>query len=326
VSDFISDLERELSAAARRRAAGRRRVVRPRPRLATVVALTILIALVLAAVAVVRGLEPPRTGDERPAPPPPGPGVTLMLPAAKAATPCPGADQREMAGAAPQGALSVFGRPRTEPDALPSLSGADSYTWIPAGTIYPEGSRRPGRERFDAELHLVPGAEPRQGDRCEGELEADLGVCLVVGAAEPVVKCFSNTDVDGGRALALTGPGMVHGIAPDGVAAVTLRWAGGEVTTAVVDNAFEATVPVQAGDTMRVQLDQVSACSPSAELLDAVPALRDGDWETLSPAAEAAIPTGGRPQWVRRIEVDELEVWVVARCDDGVDACLLGDP
>jgi hypothetical protein len=99
MSDFVADLERELVTAARRRATRRRRVVLiPRLRPATVLAVVAVAALLVAAAAVVRGLEDgSRPGDERPQVPPPS-GPSFALPAAPVAQPCPGAEQREVAG------------------------------------------------------------------------------------------------------------------------------------------------------------------------------------------------------------------------------------
>jgi hypothetical protein len=323
MSDFISDLEAELLAAARRRAGSRRRVLLPRPRPATVLAVVALAALVVAGLAAVRGLgDGSRPADEQPSLPP-GPGVVLALPAAEAARPCPGVQQRTQAGDAPQPfPLSVFERPQTEPDAMPSLTGADSYSWIPAGTIFPDGSRRPSPDQFDAELHLVPAAEPRQGGGCVGELQPELGVCLVVGAGDAVVKCFSDEDVEAGRALAVTSSGVVHGIAPDGVGRATLHFRGESIAAEVHENAYEIRAPVAAGDRVRLELERLEECRPSPELLDVVPALRDGTWQTLP---GDATPAAGVRQWARRIEAGgELELWAVARCDGVERACVLG--
>lgn len=319
MSDFIADLERELVAAARRRATGRRRVVvRPRLRPATVAAVVALAALLFAALVVVRGLDDgTRPGDERPSVPPQR-GVTLALPAAEAARPCPGTRQRVMAGGAPEGVgLSVYKRPQTEDDALPSLPGADSYSWVPLGTIHPDTSRLAAPGRFDIELRVVAGAEPRHGGSCEGELVADLGVCLVVGHGRPSVKCFPNADVEAGRALAVTGSGVVHGIVPDGIASVTLRWDGGAHTVAVRDNVVEARLPLEAGDTVGIEVQPSDACRPSPELLEAVPALRDAGWDRL-PSVD-----GGKWQWGRRVGGDELDLWVVAPCDEADSACVV---
>jgi hypothetical protein len=327
MSDFISDLEAELVAAARRRAGSRRPVVPvPRLRPATVVAVVALAALLVAAVAVVRGLDDSsRPARERPSVPP-NPGVAFALPAAEVARPCPGVEQRTEAGdAPPRFPLRIFTRPQTESDAMPSLTGADSYSWIPAGTVVLDGSRRPGAEQFDAELHLVPAAEPRQGGSCRGEREPVLGVCLVVGAGDAVVKCFSDEDVEAGRALALTSTGVVHGIAPDGVARVTLHARGAVVSADVHENAYEISAPVVAGERVRLELERLRECRPSSELLDAVPALRDGAWQTLPAPAEEAMPSAGVRQWARRVQTgDELELWAIARCDNGQRACVLG--
>ncbi len=193
MSDFIADLERELVVAAHRRTTRRRRVVRlPRPRPATVLAFVALAALVVALVAVARNLDDgSRPGDERPSPPPGG--ATLVLPAAAAARPCPGVEQRSLPGEGPSYQLGIFARPQTGPDAVPPLDGADSSSWIPADTIIPDASRRPAPEHFDAELHLVPASEPRRDGACDGELDTAIVVCLVVGTGEAVVEVLPTT-------------------------------------------------------------------------------------------------------------------------------------
>ncbi|HET9739673.1 MAG TPA: hypothetical protein VFP78_16275 [Solirubrobacteraceae bacterium] len=327
MSDFIADLEAELVDAARRRTTRRRRHVARVPRLrpAAVLAVVALAALVVALIAVARGLDNgSRAGDERPSVPP-GPGVTLPLPAAQAARACPGVEQRSQRGKVPQSSpLSIFARPRTQQDALPSLDGADSFTWIPAGTIFPGASRRPTPEQFDAELYLVSIAEPRQGGDCDGFLDAVLGVCLVAGSGDAVVKCFSDEEVNAGRAIALTSPGVVHGIAPDGAARVTLHRDGEAVSAGVHENVYEIRVPVAAGDEIRLELERLEECRPSRELLEAVPALRDGAWQTLPAAAGEAMPSAGVRQWARRIETgDELELWAIAHCDSAERACVV---
>jgi hypothetical protein len=323
MSDFIADLERELLAAARRRATRRRRVVvLPRLRPATVLAVIALAALVVALVALARGLDDgSQPADERPELPP-GPGVVLSLPAAPVAQPCPSVEQREVAGGV-QHPLSVFDRPRTGADAVPELAGADSFSWIPAGTIHRVDARRVAPELFSAEAYLVPAAEPRDGGTCDGRLDAVLAVCLVVVDDETVVRCFSEDEVEGGRALAVTGRGMIHGITPNGVVSATVRWDGGAVTARVVDNAFEIAAPVEAGDGVRVELERAEACRPAPELLEVVPALRDGRWTRLPAVAEDEMPTGGKRQWARHLGGDEFDVWVVARCDDAERACVL---
>ena len=312
MSDFIGDLERELVAAARRRAARRRRVVLlPRLRPATVLAIVALAALAVAAVAVVRELEgSPRPADERPGPPPAS-GVALALPGAEAARDCPGYDQRVEAGDLPRShsfPLRVFTRPRARGDALPPSTG------VPTGTIFPDGARRAGAEDFAADVHVVPIAEPREGGGCDGELQAALGVCLV---ADAVVRCFTDAEVAAGRALAVTSPGVVHGIAPDGVGRVTLHAGGEAFATDVQDNAYEISAPVEAGEHVRLALERTEECRPSPELLEVLPVLRDGGWQT--------VPAGtGVREWARRFETGEgLELWAVAHCDGIEHACVV---
>ena len=259
MSDFVAELEAELVDAARRRASRRRRRVAlvPRPRPATVLAVVALAAVAVALIAVARGLDGgSRVGDERPSVPP-DPGIVLPLPAAEPARPCPGVEQREQAGDVPQSSpLRIFTRPQTKADALPPLDGADSFTWIPAGTIFRDASRRPTPDLFGAELYLVPIAEPRQGGDCDGFLDAVFGACLVASSGEPVVKCFNEYDVAAGRALALTSPGVVHGIAPDGVARVTLHGGGEAVSADVHENAYEIRAPVEPGEQIRLELER----------------------------------------------------------------------
>jgi hypothetical protein len=308
MSDFIGDLERELVAAARRRATRRRRVM-PLPRLrpATVLAFVALVALAVALVAVVRELE----RGPQPAGEPPGPGVVVPLPGAEPARACPGYDQRVETGDVPRSQsfpLRVFTRPRARGDALPPSTG------VPTGTIYPDGARRAGAEHFAADVHLVPIAEPREGGGCDGELQAQLGVCLV---ADAVVRCFSDEEVAAGRAVAVTSPGVVHGIAPDGVGRVTLHVGGETATADVHDNAYEISAPAAVGERVRLVLERTEECRPSPELLDALPVLRDGSWQ--------ALPAGtGVREWARRFATGEgLELWAVAHCDGVEHACVV---
>jgi hypothetical protein len=325
MSDFIDDLERELVAAARRRATSRRRrvVLVPRLRPATVMAFVAVAALVLAAFAVVRGLdEGTRPGDERPSVPP-GPSVAFALPAVGPAELCPGVEQREQAGGAPQpDPLGIFERPQAEGDAVPQLAGAVSYSWIPAGTIHLDGARRAASRQFSSAVHLVPVAEPRQGQRCDGHREAQLGACLVVAG---VAACFSDEEIQAGRAVVLTAPGVVHGIMPDGVARVTIDARRGDISADVHDNAFEAPLQAVEGEQVRVALEHARQCNPSDALLEALPALRDGSARTLPPAVEEALPSGGAPHWVARVEGrGALELWALVRCEGAERACVVG--
>jgi hypothetical protein len=251
MSDFISDLERELVGAARRRATGRRRVVLV-PRLRPVLSVIAVAATLVAAAAVVRGLDDgSRPGDERPQVPPPS-GPEFALPAAPVAEPCPGVEQREVSGGV-QHPLSIFARPSTGADALPQLAGADSFAWIRAGTIHRVDARRAAAGQFGAEVYLVPAAEPRDGGTCEGRREAVLAVCLVVVDDETFVKCFMEDEVEGGRAVAVTPAGIAYGVVPDRVERVTLGAAGGTVSASVHDNAFEVAISAEAGEPVRME-------------------------------------------------------------------------
>jgi hypothetical protein len=322
MNEFISDLEHELVAAARRRATRRRRVVLV-PRLRPVLVAVAIAALAVAAAAAVRGLEDgSRTGDERPHVPPPS-GPAFRLPAAPVAQPCPGVEQREMAGGV-QHPLSIFTRPRTAADAVPALAGTDSFSWIRAGTIHRVDARRAAPEQFDAEVYVVPGAEPREGGTCDGELQAVMAVCLVVVDDQTFVKCFDEHEVEGGRAVAVTPDGVAYGVVPDRVERVLLDAPRENVSANVHDNVFSMPIAAEAGDEVRLELTRIRQCRPSDELLDAVPALRDGGWTTLPAEVEDALPSGDVPRWARRIDAgDGLELWVVAHCDAVESACVI---
>jgi hypothetical protein len=324
MSDFIADLERELVLAARRRATRRRRAfLVPRLRPATVLTVVAIAAVLVAMAAVVRGLEDgSRPGDERPQVPPPS-GPAFALPAAPAAQPCPGADQREVAGGV-QHPFSIFDRPRTAADAVPELAGADSFAWIPAGTIHRVDSRRAAPGQFDAEVYLVPGAEPRLGGSCDGELQAEMTVCLVAVDEQTFVRCFSELEVESGRSVAVTPAGIAYGVVPDRVERVTLRASGETVTADVHDNAFAVPIAAKAGDEVRMELTGGRQCAPSDELLDVVPALREGGWVTLPAGVDSALPSGrGMPRWGRRIEAGRLDLWLLAHCEAFERACVI---
>ena len=172
----------------------------------------------------------------------------------------------------------------------------------------------------------MPAAEPRRGGACDGHREAMLAVCLVAVGEETFVRCFSELEVEGGRAVAVTPAGVAYGVVPDRVERVTLGAPGETVSANVHDNAFELPIAAKAGDQVRMELARVRQCPPSDELLDAVPALRDGDWVTLPTAADEALPSGrGMPRWARRIETGGggLELWVLAHCEGVERACVI---
>jgi hypothetical protein len=185
-------------------------------------------------------------------------------------------------------------------------------------------ARRATPEQFNAEVYLVPAAEPRQGGACDGRREAVLAVCLVVVEAETVVKCFDENEIEGGRAVAVTSAGVAYGVVPDRVERVTLDGPRENVTANVYDNAFSMPIAAKAGDDVRMELARVRQCRPSDELLDAVPALRDGGWATVPTEVEDALPSGGVLRWARRIDTGgRLDLWVLAHCDAAERACVI---
>ncbi len=117
----------------------------------------------------------------------------------------------------------------------------------------------------------------------------------------------------------------MHGIAPDGAARVTLHGGGETVSADVHDNVYEIRAPVVSGEEIRLELERLEECRPSRELLEAVPALRDGAWQPLPPPAGDPMPYAGVRQWAQRIQTgDELELWAIARCDSVEHACVIG--
>jgi hypothetical protein len=316
VNDFIADLEAELVSAARRRASRRRL---PRPRLAPVIALA---AVALAALLVIRGVDRSQTADDRPAPQF-GQSIAVIVPAAldTAAThqECEHAEGWT-AYAPADPALSVFARSRAPADALPGVAD-----WLPATFVLEQASRHVG------DLWVVPVVGPN----CRGSRDTLVGgVCLVARAEHPVARCFSDAEVNAGKAIALTAPGTVAGIVPDGFTAVSVDG----ITADVADNVFQAQVAgVEAGHQVRVRLAGVPrVCAPSQRAYAAVPAL--GQPPTGNPTRDLEIAmadNGNRGAWrdsAREITSrDGLHVWVVPDepCDrpsqDDERVCLLPD-
>jgi LytR cell envelope-related transcriptional attenuator len=333
MTDFISELEAELVAAARRRAAApqrrRPRVSLPRLRPAPVAAAAGVAAIAAAAVLVVANIGETGPGDER-AVPPASTGAALILPAAVPAADCQERDTRVMAGPVPDISLSVLSRER-EPaaDNLPDLAGE----WLPATTIWPGESRRAGDD-----VHLVPADGIRADGACvpPDEHDGGTGVCLVVRETGVLVRCFDTATIAAGRAVALTGRDRVHGIAPDGVKHLKLAWSGGAADADVTDNVYAAHTPgLEEGDAVRVIVQRPSqGCVPSRELLAAVPALAAASGDEPPPAvAEAMTREGARGAWRRWARLardgDDFEVWVAPNmpCDNPrkreEEACLV---
>lgn len=138
-------------------------------------------------------------------------------------------------------------------------------------------------------------------------------------------RCFSDDAIESGRAIALAGPGMVRGIAPDGVDRVRLDWRGGSVSVDVTKNAYVAQLPgAREGDVVQVALAGPAVdgadCAPSEELYEAAPALRSAAAEPLPdgvtmPEAGVASRRHSRRVWT----AGDLELWVVPvlPCDRG---------
>jgi LytR cell envelope-related transcriptional attenuator len=320
MTDFISELEAELVAAARRRAAApqrrRARVRLPRLRPAPVAAAAGIAAIAAAAVLVVASIDADRPGDER-AVPPSTTGPQLILPAASPVVNCELRDQQAATGGVPDPLLSVFARKRVAADALPSIPGH----WFPATTIHPGESRRVG------DLWLVPADGIRADGACvpPAQHRDGSGLCLMASRTDVVVRCFDDATIAAGRAVALTGPDRVDGIAPDGVKHLKLEWSGGAADADVTDNVYEARTPgLKEGDAVRVVVQRPSqGCVPSRELLAAFPALGLAPEREQPPElADVLEGLGARDGWTRwaRLAVadEDLELWVAPNmpCDN----------
>jgi hypothetical protein len=317
MTDFIADLETELVAAARRRATRRRM---PRPRLVPVVA---AIAIVVAAVAVLRGVDGSRTADDRPVPP--GPGVVVTLPAAEPTDDggCRPAKDAEIPGK-PQ--LAVFERPQTVDERIQP----PGYGALPVDLVDNDSLRATGvTDRF--RVVRVGGLS---GDCDAARRPLDPGVCLIVGRESVAARCFGDQEVARGTAIAVAPlpaaktTDWVFGIAPDGVERVKLTWAGGTVTARVADNGYDARLDgVKAGDQVRIELERPEGgCDPSQKAIEAAPAVVEGELAGRSRALEDAMAEHGNGgawrAYARVVTVrDGLKVWVVPDmpCDRATD-------
>jgi hypothetical protein len=139
------------------------------------------------------------------------------------------------------------------------------------------------------------------------------------------VRCFDDATIAAGRAVALTGPDQIHGIAPDGVEHLKLEWSGGAADADVSDNVYEARTPgLQQGDAVKVIVQRPSqGCVPSAELLRRFPVLgRPGGEDPPAGLEQAMERYGAREAWRRwaRIAIadEDLELWVAPSlpCDN----------
>jgi hypothetical protein len=125
--------------------------------------------------------------------------------------------------------------------------------------------------------------------------------------------------------VAVTARGIAYGVVPVQVDRVVLHAQGQDVAAAVHDSVFELPIRAEAGDQVRMVLTRGAQCRPSDELLDAVPALRDGRFAPVPTEVEDALPAGGVPRWARRIDTGgRLKLWALAHCDATERACVVG--
>lgn len=236
MTDFVRDLEAELLAAARRRAARRRWFPRlsPRPLLAAT-------ALLLAVVTVLALL--PRQGQERPAVPV---GDGFRVPAAQNITACASSAEPVMRPeqTAPRADLELFTRPQRARDRIAPA------TLLPVGAT-PRGARRPA---LSLDLVAVQVTDLRDvTPACGRGPSRGPGTCLLRGQA---VACFTSTEIHAGRAFALTGTTLI-GLVPDGVTSVGLGAGRVPGRVAVRENTVEAQVQnLRPGDELAAEFDR----------------------------------------------------------------------
>jgi hypothetical protein len=274
--DFVRDLEEELIAAARFRAARRGRRVRL-PRItrravggALLGAAALALIALLTALALTIGRNDDRAADERRATPPPSGVVVPLAPMQSAA--CRGLEVRDVpaAGSFPEIGLLARAQRADEQVDLPDEEGV---AWLPVRTFDKRETRLPGYRRLEAGVRVIPSRGVALDGRC-GSNDGE-GLCLVDPASN--FRCFTKSQVDGGGAVTRTPAGVIVGIVPDGVEAVTLT-AGGKSTTAeVVENVYEVRLRIPAGTDVRVApADRVAGCrrTVAPDLLDRVAVLR----------------------------------------------------
>ena len=267
--DFVRDLEEELVAAARFRAARRARRVRlPRlSRRAVRGALVGVAALVLAAALVALALErgDDRAADQRRATPPAG--VVVPLPAMLPAASCRDLPVRDEPATASFPEIGVLARPQRKEDAMPPPQG-NEITWLPVRSF---DSGEPRLAKGSA-IHVVPSLGVPLDGRCGSD--DGPGLCLIRGSR---FRCFTKDQVDANGALALAPGGLIVGIVPDGIDGVTLTAAGKSLTAEVVENVYEARLPMPAGTDVGVvprPADAGCRRTIDPELLERVAVLR----------------------------------------------------
>jgi len=137
----------------------------------------------------------------------------------------------------------VLERPQRADDVL----SAAALEQLPIGSVDPALTRRGGSPGALTTIHVVPARAVSVQGRCG---QAALpGICLVETGLR--FRCFSAWEVGSGRALARAPLGLIVGLVPDGIAAVTLSARGRAVGADVIDNVYEAQLDVPAGTHVR---------------------------------------------------------------------------
>jgi hypothetical protein len=258
MTDFVSQLEAELLAAARRRGATRRRRLprlSPRPLfgLATLAAALVAVLALLA----------------RPAPelrPPAVPPAAFSVPVADRQEPC-AAGRQPTGEPAPDAVLRHIALLRRMPGAGDRLPVSMRGEWTrPFGTWLPVGAFAPGSERKPhdtSKLYVLPTADVRTGPVACGPTESrGPGACLVSGTpGEPVfTRCFTVAQIEAGRAFALVDVSRrgarLLGLVPDRAAQVDFSANGVHALLPVRENAVEQYLRgLKATDTVTVKLE-----------------------------------------------------------------------
>ncbi len=260
MTDFVTQLEAELLAAARRRAAHRRRRLprlSPRPILAVA-----SLAAALAAVVVLVARPAPAPG-----PPAARPAAAFTIPVADRAAPCEAAGPEVTKEPAPEAVFEAIGLLRTsgaQERLQPTMRGEwfrPFGTWLPAGAVVPRSERKP---MDTSKLYVLPTADVRSGPIACGPTERrGPGACLIYGgvSGDPAyTRCFTLDEVKAGRAFALVDVSSkgarLLGLVPDGAAQVGFANRGAHALLPVRENVVEQYVEgLTAADQITTKLE-----------------------------------------------------------------------
>jgi hypothetical protein len=248
MTDFVSQLEAELLAAAHRRAKAPRRL--PRPRLRPILGVATVAAALVALFALVPRPEPK---PERPAASP----AAFSLPVASPATRCAvGAEPTgDPAPTAVERHITLLRRMPGGKDRLPRLT--ELGTWLPVGAFAAGSERSP---HGTSKLFVLPTADVRTGPlACGPTTSRGPGACLVFG--EPrFTHCFTIAEIEAGRAFTLvdvsSDGARLLGLVPDRAAQVDLSNRGVHARLPVRENAVEDFIQgLTAADRITLKLD-----------------------------------------------------------------------